>query len=60
MIRFEQSIKYLLEFGFTEEQIKYLLKRYPKVYSYGTSSLNQKIEDLIEIGYTRRRSSSYD
>ncbi len=53
IIRFKEINDYLIELGYTKEDIMKMAKSLPSLYSLNTGSLKQKYDNLIALGYTK-------
>lgn len=48
------NYQFLLDVGYTKEEIIKITKLSPKIYSYSVDNLKQKIEDIINLGYSKK------
>ena len=53
MKQFINITSYLLDLGYTKENIIKMAKSLPAIYSYSIENINKKIFDMIGLGYTR-------
>lgn len=54
ILKIETIFNYLLDLGYTKEQVIRITLKYPSIFGSKIESISQKIEDLITLGYSRQ------
>ena len=53
MKKFIDITSYLLDLGYTKEEVLKMTKVLPTLYGLSIENIKQKIEDMIDLGYTK-------
>ena len=51
--KFKENTTYLLELGYTKEEVIKMTKSLPAIYGYSIENMKQKLTDIMSLGYTK-------